>query len=137
MQVEVLHLGVIRSDAGIQAGAELRVHVLQHPGTGHQRAEQEIPGRRIPRDGEIHIDRAVRIQAGLMLVQDKAVAGLRAEIVDGVEHVFRIQPVHGRLGMHNRHGWGPFLVRSVPVQKADYIIAAFRAVVKILATYSK
>ena len=103
MEIKVLHLGIGRGNAGIQAGAELGVRGLEHPGPGDQRAEEQVTGRGIPREGEIHIDRAVRIQAGLLLIQNKTIPGLRAEIVDSVEDVFRVQPVDRLLRVYNPH----------------------------------
>ena len=109
--IEILHLDIRRGDAGIQAGPKRRVQPLQHPGAGHQRAEQQITGRGIPVNGEIQVDRTVRIQAGLILIQDKTVSGLRAEIIDRVEDVFRIQPVNRLAGVNNIH-WFSFSWRQ-------------------------
>ena len=103
MQIKVFHLYIGRIDAGIQAAAHLGVYILENAGPGDKRAKQEIPGRGISGNGKIQVNRAVRIQAGLELIQDKAITGLCSEIIDRVEHIFRVQPVDGLLGVYNPH----------------------------------
>ena len=112
LQIEILHLGIRGGNSGIQAGPEGGIRRLENPGTGDQRAEKEIAGRRIPVDGEIEIHRAVRIEPGMILIQNKPVTGLRSQIIDRVENVFRIQPVDRLSGMYNRHC--KFLSKSNP-----------------------
>ena len=103
VQIEILHLDIIRGNTGIQPAAHLGIHVLQDPSPGHEGAEEQIAGRGISRQREIQVDRAVRIQAGLKLIQNETVAGLGPEIIHGIEHIFRIQPVDRLLGMHDLH----------------------------------
>ena len=119
LQIELPALGILGIQVGIQAGPQLRVHVLQHPGPGHHRAEEQIPGGLVPLDGEIQVHRAVRIQAGLQLIKNIGIARLGPQIVDGVENVLRIDIVHGLLRMQDIHEGRSFLTVSFPREKQN------------------
>ncbi len=103
MQIEILHLGVGRGDTGVKSGPEGWIQRLEHAGTGHQRAEQQIAGGRISIDGEIKIDRAIRIEPGMVLIENKPISGLRSEIIDRIKDIFRIQAVDRLQRVNNSH----------------------------------
>ena len=103
MTVEIQILGILRGKTGIQPGPEAGVHVLQLAGPGHQGAEEQVAAVGAALDGEIEIDGAVRIQAGLQLIKNIAIARLGTQIIDGIEHVLRVQVVDGLEGMKNLH----------------------------------
>ena len=77
----------------------------------------------------------------MLLIQNKTITGLGAEVIDRVEDILRVHAVDRFLRVHNLHGAksfpGPFPDMEIAGEQGKYIIPALRTVVKTLEIKGK